>query len=269
MHDDHVPSIGLRTWTVFVAASIFGGNIGDIVTRHLGSGLVDHMLAAAAILAAIFICERNDWSKTHAWYWMAVVTLQSAATMLVDFSTIKLGFGRAAVLASLSVILLMAFELSRSSSTLIVLTHLMTRPGAAAKPVTDLGYWMTMMMVSMMGVVSADSLTFGLRVGALGSSLILLALLGGIFWLRRQPKANRLLVYWMKVVIIRAAGTAIGDFLAGHRYLDLGLPTSATLTGAATVRPAALVAATATLLGFGQHVDRLTTAQLRTEVAAE
>jgi uncharacterized membrane-anchored protein len=36
--------------------------------------------------------------------------------------------------------------------------------------------------------------------------------------------------YWFTIVLVRSAGTAVGDYLAG-RALGLGLPTSTLITG--------------------------------------
>ena len=38
-------------------------------------------------------------------------------------------------------------------------------------------------------------------------------------------------IYWFTIVLVRTAGTAVGDFLASNRGLGLGLHLSTALTG--------------------------------------
>jgi uncharacterized membrane-anchored protein len=46
-----------------------------------------------------------------------------------------------------------------------------------------------------------------------------------------RPFLASLAFYWPVVVMVRAAGTAVGDFLSIQRGLGLGLPVSTALTG--------------------------------------
>jgi uncharacterized membrane-anchored protein len=46
-----------------------------------------------------------------------------------------------------------------------------------------------------------------------------------------RPFLASLVFYWPVVVMVRAAGTAVGDFFASQRGLGLGLPVSTALTG--------------------------------------
>ncbi|MCX7362189.1 MAG: hypothetical protein NTV97_10045, partial [Alphaproteobacteria bacterium] len=56
-----------------------------------------------------------------------------------------------------------------------------------------------------------------------------------VFCLHRVIDVNRLLLYWLTVVAVRAAGTVIADLLAKEPHLALGLSFSAALTGALTL----------------------------------
>lgn len=231
MQDVHVPSLSLRSWAVFMIASVFGANLGDYVAEHLALGFTGRILVLAAVLVAIFTGERYDRSKTQAWYWMAVVVIQAGSTKLADFSTIELGFGRAAVIVGLTVLLAATFVVARSSPSLLISTHMISRPGRAAKPMADSAHWVAMVMASMIGSVAADAISLGLGFGALRASVILLALAAVVYCLHRLPRANRLLVYWLTVAAIRAVGNAVGDVLARDPRLALGLPLSTALTG--------------------------------------
>jgi uncharacterized membrane-anchored protein len=53
--------------------------------------------------------------------------------------------------------------------------------------------------------------------------------LGGAFYIGRRW-LQIIWIYWFTIVLVRAAGTAVGDFLAS-RAVGLGLPLSTALTG--------------------------------------
>ncbi|MFI4998434.1 MAG: hypothetical protein ACHQK9_01035 [Reyranellales bacterium] len=235
MQEDHVPSIGARSWTILLVASICGANVGDILTQFLVMGFVGRMLLLAAVLTLIFTGERYDRSKTHAWYWMAVVIIQAASTKLGDFLTIDLGFGRGAVIASLAALLVITFVVVRSSTAFFISEHMIARPGAAAKPMADAAHWMAMVVASTLGSVASDFCTLGLGLGAVRGSLLLTGLLVGIFWLQRLRGTNRMLFYWLAITLVRADGNALGDVIVRNSHLPAGLPLSATLTAIAMV----------------------------------
>ena len=80
MDEGHVPSIGLRYWAIFVVTSVFGAHMADVVAAALTFGVLGQMLVVAAVLTVIFIAERFDKSATDAWYWIAVIVIQIAAS---------------------------------------------------------------------------------------------------------------------------------------------------------------------------------------------
>ena len=231
MREDHVPSIGARFWVVLIVASVSGANLADLLTAHLALGFAGRMLVLAALLAAIFIGERYDKSPTEAWYWMAVVVIQVASTKLADFSAIDLGLGRRALAVGFALLLLVTFWILRSSTMLFISTHMLSRPGAAARPLTDFAHWTAMVLASALGATVSDFLTVRLALAPLHAVLILAVALAVVFPLYRLPKANRLFVFWSTSTAIRALGTAIGDLLVEYT----SLPVSAAMTGVAVV----------------------------------
>ena len=233
MQDVHVPSVSARSWGVLMAASVFGANLGDYVAGHLALGFIGRMLVLAAVLVSVFLGERRDRSKSHAWYWMAVVVIQAVSTKLADFSTVDLGFSRATVIAGLALLLVVTFVAARSSPSLIISTHMISRPGTAAKPMADAAHWMAMLVASTLGSVAADFFSIGLGFGALGAAIVLSVMTAGVFCLPRLSNANRLLIYWMTIALILAAGSALADVVA--RDLAVGLTLSTALTGALMV----------------------------------
>lgn len=60
MQDRHVPAIGPYFWLVFAVATIFGANVGDLLSQVLGLGSVGGMPILAVFLLVVLFLERLD-----------------------------------------------------------------------------------------------------------------------------------------------------------------------------------------------------------------
>jgi uncharacterized membrane-anchored protein len=68
-----------------------------------------------------------------------------------------------------------------------------------------------------------------LQLGDAWASLLLGAILAALFVTARDGLLRSLWYYWLMIVAVRAAGTVVGDLLAGRQVL--GLPTSTLFAG--------------------------------------
>jgi uncharacterized membrane-anchored protein len=80
-----------------------------------------------------------------------------------------------------------------------------------------------------LGTVIGDCTSHDLHLGDAGASLVLVPILALLFVTARNGLLRSLWFYWVTVVTIRAAGTVVGDFLAGRNML--GLAPSTLVTG--------------------------------------
>lgn len=227
MQQDHVPSIGVRTWAVVMIASVFGSIAGDFLSAHLALSFMVRLLLLAAVVGLIFAGEAHDRSSTQAWYWMAVVTIQAAATKLSDFLTFDLGLGRLQIIVGISMLLVVMAVIVRSGEKFVISLHMVARPGAMAKPMTDATHWIGMVVASVVGSVASEFVVIGLGVGPVGAAAILTVLLAASFWMHRRPGIDLLMVFWVTGALIRATSTTLGDLIARTVGLSLG----AVLTG--------------------------------------
>jgi uncharacterized membrane-anchored protein len=81
--------------------------------------------------------------------------------------------------------------------------------------------------------VIGDYSSHDLHLGDAGASILLSPLLGVLFLVGRNGPLRWLPFYWLTVVAVRAAGTAVGDLVSGRNML--GLPLSTFVTGAVFV----------------------------------
>jgi uncharacterized membrane-anchored protein len=222
MQSIHLPALGARYWSALCLASIFGANMGDLVARNLGLGHVAGLPFLAVALAIVMIAERFDWMQHQSYYWIAIVIVRTAATNFADFAAGDLKLPRLWVMVALVVLLVAALWLSwqlswRQSSAK---TDTLLR--------ADLGYWICMFVAGTLGTVIGDFCSHNLGLDDGGAAILLSPIVAVLLLVGWRGPLRLLSFYWLTVVAIRAAGTAVGDFIAGRNIL--GLPVSTALT---------------------------------------
>ena len=232
----NVPSLGPRYWAVLVLASVFGANLGDFASHNLHLGHTLGLLPLAVLFAAILAGERYARVGTEAFYWLALVTLRTAATNLTDFADHDLKLSPEWVMAALAVALAALILSDRAPGA-------PPRPAGTGErgdlPATGTRYWITMLVVGVLGTAMGDYLADDLGLDPGPAAVITVTVLASLLLLRRWAGRCKA-AYWITGVAVRTAGTNVADFLAAHDGLGLGLPLSTTLTGLALAGTVAL-----------------------------
>jgi uncharacterized membrane-anchored protein len=223
MQPNHLPALGARYWSALCLASIFGANMGDLFARNLGLGHVAGLPFLAAALAIVIVVERFDRMRHQFYYWIAIIIVRTAATNFADFAAGDLKLPRIAVMAALTLILIAALWMSWQFAW----RRLANKADDVLR--ADLGYWVCMFIAGTLGTVIGDFCSHNLHLGDAGAALLLSPIVVILFLTGRRSLLLLLPFYWLTVVAIRAAGTAVGDLLAGRALL--GLPFSTAVTG--------------------------------------
>jgi uncharacterized membrane-anchored protein len=223
MQPNHLPALGPRYWCALCLASIFGANMGDFFARNLGLGHVSGMPFLAAALAIVIVAERFDRLQHQSYYWLAIIIVRTAATNFADFAAGDQKLPRIWVMAALTVLLVAALWLSWQFAwqRLAGKTDNLLR--------ADLGYWVSMFIAGTLGTVIGDFCSHNMHLDDAGAAILLSPIVAALFLIGRQGPLRLLPFYWLTVVAIRAAGTAIGDLVSGRNML--GLPLSTAITG--------------------------------------
>jgi uncharacterized membrane-anchored protein len=226
MQHIHLPTLGPRYWVALCLASIFGANMGDFVAHVMGLGHVTGLPFLAAALAVVMVVERFDRTVHQAHYWIAIIIVRTAATNFADFACGDMKQHRTWVIAALTISLVVALSVSWQWSwrRLVAKTE-----DEATVLRADLGYWISMFLAGTLGTVIGDYCSHDLHLGDAGASILLSPLLGVLFLVGRNGPLRWLPFYWLTVVTVRAAGTAVGDLVSGRNML--GLPLSTLVTG--------------------------------------
>ena len=223
MQPIHLPTLGARYWSALCLASIFGANMGDLFARNLGLGHVAGLPFLAVALAIVIVAERFDRIQHEIYYWIAIIIVRTAATNFADFAAGDLKLPRVWVMAGLTVLLVAALWLTwqfawrrHANKTDNVLR-------------ADLGYWTCMFIAGTLGTVIGDFCSHNLRLDDAGAAIALSPIVVVLLLVGWRGALRLLPFYWLTVVAIRAAGTAVGDLVSGRNML--GLPMSTAVTG--------------------------------------
>jgi uncharacterized membrane-anchored protein len=226
MQQIHLPALGARYWTALCLASIFGANMGDFFAHDLGLGHVAGLPILALALLIVVASERFDRTVHQAYYWTAIIIVRTAATNFADFACGDMKLPRLLVMAGLAALLVAALF----ASWQFVWRKAPEKAGDGGSVLrADAGYWANMFIAGTLGTVIGDYCSHNLHLGDAWASLLLGSILAALFVTARSRLVLSLSSYWLTIVAVRAAGTVVGDLLAGRQML--GLPTSTLLTG--------------------------------------
>ncbi len=199
--------------------------MGDAFAHILGLGHSGGLPYLGAALLFIIVAERFDRSAHEAWYWAAIIVVRTAATNLGDLLCGDLHIPRPAVMAGLALGLTLT----------VTLVWMMWKLTAPLKETpkrlllrADIPYWLSMLLAGALGTVMGDYVSHNLYLGDARASVVLSAILFCLFVIGARGGLWLLAFYWITVVQVRAAGTAVGDLLAQRGVLGLGMSTIVT-----------------------------------------
>ena len=229
MQTRHIPAPGGRYWTALCIASIFGANMGDFFARILGLGHIRGLPFLAVGLAMVFFMEARDKRVHEAWYWLAIIVVRTAATNIADLGAGDLKMPREWLALGLAVLLVASVWVGRTIAS--GKAGLAGDKGTGGMPTTDVTYWTSMLVAGTLGTVIGDYTAgnSGLGLGLINASLALSLILSVWFFLGRSVLLKTA-AYWFTVVLVRAAGTVVGDLLA-NRTLGINLAPSTLVSG--------------------------------------
>ena len=222
----HMPQIDARYWVGITVASIFGTNLGDLYAHETGLGIYKGIAVLAVLAAGVFFAERGDGRPKELYYWLVIIIIRTGATNIADYLAFRVRVQPALLTASLA--LLLAIFAWRSIATSPA--PLDADEAEQTLPDTGAAYWLAMLSAGVFGTVLGDICSHFVGQGI--ASLALDTVLAVALFARYNAPAYALALYWAVVATARTAGTAMGDWLAENKTLNIGLPIATLITGA-------------------------------------
>lgn len=234
-----LPTIDTTYWALIICATTMGETAGDLVSMTLKLGYaVGSILLVGAFVAALVA---SLWSKRQQplLYWTVVILASTAGTTMSDFVTRSLHLGYLGGVLLLAGLLAAVFGVWRALSPSVAVTGALSRD-------TEFLYWAAILVSSTLGTAFGDLIANGTRLGFVGGTVLLGALLVGVALLARFTRVSRDLCYWLAIVITHPIGATAGDSLVKEDGLNLGPVVASTI----------LIAAFAAVVGVGALLQR-------------
>lgn len=229
MHVKNTPVTGPRYWAALCCVSVLGCNSGDFVSKVLHLGHTNGLLPEALVFAIILVAERLMRVRTEAYYWLALVTMRTAATNLGDTMKHELAIPWLVAIGGLAVGLV-AVQVAEK-----LLAPRNPDEMATGIPDTNGFYWCTMLIAGTLGTVGGDYVADVVGLGEGMGTLVLTAAVAIALSARTFLGLVGRPSYWGTVVLVRCAGTTAGDYFASRHGLNLGLSVSTAAWAIATI----------------------------------
>jgi uncharacterized membrane-anchored protein len=226
MKPSHTPQVDARYWLAIALASIAGTNLGDLYAHESGLGIGWGLLVLVVIVVGAFCAERADRWTHEIYYWLVIIIIRTGATNIADFLAFRIRIPLVALVLGLAALLTVLSRVLRVQAS-------RDEMGERGLPRTGTNYWFAMLSAGVFGTVLGDVVSHLIGQGYASLGLGALLALSLLLW-RSRPRGT-VAIYWLTVAVARTAGTAIGDWLAENKVLQLGLPMSTLITTTAFV----------------------------------
>ncbi|MGH3411600.1 MAG: COG4705 family protein [Marmoricola sp.] len=158
----------------------------------------------------------NKVPEVTAWFWIIKVLSTTVGETFADYLNVTLGFGLTNTTWVMTGVFLLA----------LAVQFALRRYAAPA-------YWLTVVLISVVGTLITDNLTDGLGVPLLLTTPVFAVALAACFWLWHRSEGTlsihtiftprREAWYWLAILFTFALGTAAGDLIAEQFSLGYGV----------------------------------------------
>jgi uncharacterized membrane-anchored protein len=215
-----VPEVTIFFWVIKVMATTVGETAADFLNTNLGLGLTGTTLLMGAMLAVALVFQFRSRRYIPALYWLAVVFISVAGTLITDNLTDNFGISLWTTTIIFAILMVIAFvSWFAVEKTLSIHTITTTRREAF--------YWSTILVTFALGTAAGDLISERLDLGYWKSALLFGGLIALVVLARLVFKLNAIAAFWIAYVLTRPLGASIGDYLTAPKDEGgLGIPTN-------------------------------------------
>ena len=217
-----VPEVTVYFWLIKVLGTTVGETAADFLNTTLGFGLTATTVVVGAMLVVALVFQFRARRYVPGLYWLVVVLISVAGTLITDNLTDGLGVPLAATTAVFAVALAITFAVwYKSEGTLSIHSIITSRREA--------WYWLTILFTFALGTAAGDLVAETFSLGYLVSAVIFGGVIGLVAVAHYMFRLNAVLSFWIAYILTRPLGASIGDYLSQARKDGgLGLGTTGT-----------------------------------------
>ena len=202
-----VPQLTIYFWIIKIMATTVGETIADLLAVRLNLGLVvASVVVGVMLLIALFVQFRSR-KYVPAIYWLAVVLISVAGTLITDNLVETLGVPLWVTTVVFTIALCLTFiAWYMVEKSLSVHTIKTTR--------REFFYWAAILFTFTLGTAGGDLLSEGAQLGYLISGLLFAGTIALITLLYYKAGLNAVLAFWLAYIVTRPLGASLGDLLS-------------------------------------------------------
>lgn len=217
-----VPAITAVFWLIKVLATTVGETFADFLNENLGLGLTGTSLIMAGALVVVLGVQLLLRRYVPTVYWLAIVLISVAGTLITDYLTDNLGVPLWVSSAVFAGLLLATFAIWYRGERTLAMKSIVTRKREAF-------YWLAILFTFALGTATGDWLAEGASLGYALSATLYAAVIIVVALLWKRKFIGEITAFWIAYVLTRPLGASVGDLLS-QDVADGGLGLGATTT---------------------------------------
>lgn len=202
-----VPEITAFFWIIKVLATTVGETAADFLAVNLNLGLIVTSGVMAVALAWALVGQIRADRYTPWIYWLSVVLISIAGTLLTDYLVDDLGVSLVTTTAIFAAALAVTFALWWASERTLSIHTIFTLR-------RELFYWAAILFTFALGTAAGDLVAEGAGLGFGLSLLLFAALIGVVAFSYRSLGMNGVLAFWLAYILTRPLGASTGDLMS-------------------------------------------------------
>lgn len=202
-----VPQLTIYFWIIKIMATTVGETLADLLAVKLNLGLLLASMVVGAMLLIAFFLQLRSRRYVPSLYWLAVVLISVAGTLITDNMVDSWGVPLWVTTAVFTVLLCLTFFAWHTvEKSLSVHTIKTTRREAF--------YWLAILFTFTLGTAGGDLLSEGAHLGYFYSGLLFAGAIGLVTLLYYKIELNAVLAFWIAYILTRPLGASLGDLLS-------------------------------------------------------
>jgi uncharacterized membrane-anchored protein len=212
-----VPAVTAIFWIIKILATTVGETFADFLNDKLGFGLSGTSLIMGGALAIALIVQFSVKRYIPVVYWLAIVLISVAGTLITDNLTDNLGVPLWISSLVFAALLGITFAVWFSGERTLAMKSIVTKKREAF-------YWLAILFTFALGTATGDWLAEAVGLGYGISALVYGAAIALVAILWKRGLIGEITAFWIAYILTRPLGASIGDLLSqNHKNGGLGL----------------------------------------------